>query len=245
MRYTLLSIITIFFLTVSCEKDCVETTGKTITMEVELTSFVKVIADYGIELHVAEGSSQKVQVTTGENRLDNVHFELQDQTLRITYNGGCIFSPSNDPVKVYVTSPNLTMVRNSSEYTCYSEGVLHYPDLLLIVEDFQSDYANIGNFDFKVQNQSLSVVSNGLANIKISGTTNFFNIGYYSGVGKLDAKNLIANDIQVYHRGENNLEIYPLQSLKGDIYSIGNLISYHVPPVVEIEQHYTGGLIFR
>lgn len=238
-------LLSIFFFTISCEKDCVERAGKTTELEVTTTEFVQIIADYGIELHVAEGNTPKIIVKTGENRMDNVHFEVQDHILHITYDGDCIFSPSNDPVLVYVTHPNLTTIRNSSEFTCYSDGILQYPHLLLIVEDFESNFANIGNFEFQVDNQSITIVSNGLANINVSGSTDFLNIGYYSGVGKLQAKNLIANDVQVYHRGENTLEVFPILSLKGDIYSIGNLVAYHVPPVVQIEQHYTGGLIFK
>lgn len=233
------------FFMISCEKDCVEKFGKMTELEVTTDVFTEVIADYGIELHVAEGTQQKVIVKAGENRMDNVFFDVADQKLHITYNGNCIFSPSNDPIKVYVTSPNLTLVRNSSEYTCYSEGILHFPNITFIVEDYQSKYANIGNFDVQVDSEYTNVVTNGLSNIKISGHTTYFEIGFYSGVGKLDAKNLIAEHIHVYHRGENNLEIYPVQSLNGDIYSIGNLISYHVPPVVAIQQHYTGGLIYK
>jgi hypothetical protein len=38
--------------------------------------------------------------------------------------------------------------------------------------------------------------------------------------------------------------VNPQASLKGDLYGTGDLISKNHPPIVEVEQFYTGELIF-
>jgi len=48
----------------------------------------------------------------------------------------------------------------------------------------------------------------------------------------------------VYHRGSNDMIVNPQISLTGELRGTGNLISLNTPPIVEIDQLYTGQLIF-
>ena len=79
----------------------------------------------------------------------------------------------------------------------------------------------------------------------ISGNTTNLNIQFYSGIGKFEGKDLVATNVNIYHRGDNSLNINPQQSLKGGLYSTGDVISYNRPPIVEVEEYFTGKLIFE
>lgn len=239
--YITLLVLTFF----SCSKDCNESKGKIVQQEVEVSFFSKIIVHSGVELIVKDDVMQRVVVETGEHKLDNVSVLVEDDILHLEADSFCVTTINLDPVKVYVTSANITSIRNASEYTISSDGVLTYPEIKLLVENHESDYLTIGNFDLKVNNNSIQVTSNNLANVCITGQTNNLNLGYYSGIGRFEGENLVAQHVYIHHRGENTLTINPQLTLTGDILSVGNVISYNHPETVDVEEHYEGRLIFE
>ncbi|HIP48520.1 MAG TPA: DUF2807 domain-containing protein [Lutibacter sp.] len=243
MKRFLLIIVILFF--ISCDKECSEELGLIVTKEYTVEEFDQVIANIGIELTIIDAAEQKLLVETGENRLDNLHISVTDGVLELQADPACSLRPSLDPVKVIVSTPNLTMIRNSSEYTLKSSGVLNFPNLKIFTENYQSDYTNLGEFDLEVVSENIQIVSNGLARIKIKGTTTNLRLSYHAGIGKFEGRNLIAQNVIVYHKGENKLEVNPQQSLTGNLYATGDLISYHHPETVEVTQHFFGKLIFK
>lgn len=238
-------IIFILIAVFSCSKDCNEAMGKIVQHEVEVASFSEIIVGSGVEMIIKEGSQQAVIIETGENKLDNVYVTVTDGILNLEADGFCVTTINLDPVKIYVTSPNITSIRNASEYTISSDGFLTFPSIKLLVENYNSDYLTIGNFDLKINNNSIAITSNNLANIYIIGETNNLHLGYYSGIGKFEGKDLIAQNVDVYHRGENTLSVNPQVALTGDILSVGDVISYNHPTLVEVAEHYEGQLIFE
>ena len=230
---------------ISCKEECNETEGTIIQQEIEVASFDKIIVNSGIELTIKDGPTQQVIITAGENRLDNIHTSVTDNTLELQADGACYFNPSLKPVKVHISSPNLRLIRNSSDFQITSDGTLSYPEIQLISEDYESDYSNFGNFDIKINNTRLTIISNGHSIFTISGSTNELGLYYYSGIGKFEGADLIANQVKVYHRGDNSLKVNPQESLKGDILGTGDLISFNRPPIVEVEEHFMGKLIFE
>ena len=89
------------------------------------------------------------------------------------------------------------------------------------------------------------IVSNGLARIQMKGTTTNLRLSYHAGIGKFEGRNLIAENVIIYHKGENKLEINPQVSLVGNLYSTGDLISYNHPATVAVTEHFFGKLIFE
>ncbi len=233
------------FISISCKKECTEPMGAIVQQEIEVANFNKIIVNTGIELIIKEGDTQHVVIETGENKLDNVSVSVSDEVLEVQADDKCLLSVSLEPVKVYVTSPTINTIRNSSEFTVCSDGILTYPNLTLIVENSENDFLNIGNFDIQVDNQNTKIVSNGISNIFLSGHSESLNVFYYGGIGRFEGKELVAQNVHIFHRAENSLKVNPQQSLTGDIYSIGNIISYNHPPLVDVSEHYEGRLIFE
>jgi len=93
--------------------------------------------------------------------------------------------------------------------------------------------------------ENLSIVTNDLSNIFINGYVESLNINFASGDGRFEGSNLIAQNINIFHRGSNDMILNPQQSLTGEIRSTGNVISVNQPPIVDVEEFYTGSLIFN
>jgi len=148
--------------------------------------------------------------------------------------------------RVYVTSPNITEIRSSTQYDVHSDGVLTFPNLTILAEDYyaQDTFTN-GNFRLEIDNNSFNAVFNNISNCFISGKTTNLNITLASGTSRFEAQNLIAQNVVFWNRSANDMIVNPQQSLTGRISGTGNVISVTHPPVVDVQEVYKGRLIFN
>ncbi|WP_298237438.1 head GIN domain-containing protein [uncultured Algibacter sp.] len=239
-----------FLLLFTCDSestgDCFQKTGSIIQSEVTVALFDKILVNRDIELIVKDGAEQKVIIETGDNLLNDVSAVVKDNKLILTDNNTCNYVRDYGVTKVHVTSPNITEIRSSTQYDISSDGVLTYPSLTILSEDFNfPDTFTSANFNLRVDNNSVRVVFNNLSNCFISGNTNSLFITFASGSSRFEGENLIAQNVTISHRSSNDMIVNPQQSLKGVLRGTGDLISKNTPPVIEVEQLYTGKLIFE
>lgn len=226
--------------------DCFQKSGSIVTEEIDLTTFTKIKVNRDVELILKEGVTQHVIIETGENLLNDVELSVANNRLVITENNTCNFVRDYNVTKVYVTSPNITEIISSTQFKISSDGVLNYTDLDVLSEDFHdSSIIAVGEIDLNLNTQNLKVVGNNLTTFKFEGAAENLNITFAAGDGKLNAANLIANTVNVYHRGTNKIIVNPQLELIGTLLSTGNLISKNHPPIVNVEELYTGRLIFE
>jgi hypothetical protein len=227
--------------------DCFQNAGDIIERDFELETFTKITAFPRIQLIIIDGPVQKVTLQTGEYLLEDVEVKVIDGRLELTNNNACNLTRDYEITKVFVTSPNLTRVRNASGITVRSEGVLSYDNLRLISEDFnqEGDVNTNGNFQIDVDCNTLRVDVNNLSSSFISGTVTNLVLKYYSGDARFEGRNLIAQDVDIFQRSSNDMIINAQQSLIGEIRSTGDVILVNTPPIIEVEQFYTGQLIFE
>ncbi len=231
---------------VNCNpKDCFESTGNIIQKEINLPIFEKINVGNEVSLIIKQGTTQKVVLETGTNLIADVTVKVSNGKLIIADNNSCNLTRDYAVTKVYVTSPNIKEIRSNTARTIRSEGILNYPKLTLYSEDFIEDALNIGDFDLHIQNQTLKIISNGSSIFTITGTTTNLQIGFYSGSSRFIGSNLIATNILVVQKSTNDMLIHPINRLEGDIFSIGDVISYNHPNSIDITEHYTGRLIFN
>ncbi len=225
--------------------DCFQTAGTTIQQEFDVSSFNKIIVNERIELIVKDGAEQEIIVETGENLLNDVKVAVENNILILTNDNKCNFARDYGNTKITVTAPNLIELRNSSELPIRSEGVLTYPNLRIIADDFQSDFLNVGDFYLTVNNNSLNVVSNGISNFYIDGQTTDLTVGFFAGDSRFEGENLIATNVTVTHKSSNDMLVNPQSSISGNIFSIGDVISFNNPATIDVTEHYQGKLIFN
>jgi hypothetical protein len=224
--------------------DCFQTEGNLLQQEVTVTAFERILVNRDIELIVKEGLEYSVIIETGENLLNDVLAIVVDNQLQLTDNNSCNYVRDYDITKVYVTTPNLKEIRNSSQYEVSSDGVLTFPELSLISEDFNAPGSfTVGDFRLQVAIEDLDIVSNNISSFYISGTVSNLDIGFFSGAGRFEGENLIAQKVNVYHRGSNDMIVNPQVSLSGELRGTGDLISVNEPATINVEQFYTGMLI--
>jgi len=225
--------------------DCFKTAGNIIQQEIIVADFNKILIYEGVELIIKQGATQQVIIESGGNLIDNVSVVVENNKLIAKDNNGCNLVRDYGLTKIIITSPNIIEIRNSSEQAVRSEGILTYPTLTLLSEDYQSDYLNIGDFHITVNNTKVSVTSNGISNFYIDGkTTNLF-IGFYAGDSRFEGKNLITDNVKFTHKASNDILVNPQVKLEGDIYSYGDVRSFNQPATVNVTEHFRGRLIFE
>src|SRR5690606_3772104 len=248
MKKLVYILISVFILACDSENagDCFQTTGAIVQQEVVVASFSKILVNRDIELIIKEGAEQKVVIETGKNLLNDVEAVVQDGKLILTDNNTCNYVRGYGITKVYVTSPNITEIRSSTQQDIKSDGILTYPSLTILSEDFNMpDTFTNGNFYLEINNQAFSVVFNSLSNCFVSGETNNLNVTFASGLSRFEGENLVAQNVNIWHRSSNDMVLNPQQSITGRISGTGNVICVNQPPTVTVEEHYKGRLIFN
>lgn len=227
--------------------DCFQKTGTIIQSEVTLDAFDKILVNRDIELVIDQGITQKVIIETGKNLLNDVEAKVENGQLILTDNNTCNYVRDYGITKVYVTSPNIAEIRSSTQYDVISNGVLTYPNLTILSEDFNSPGSfTVGNFKLEIDNTNLRLVFNNLSNCFVSGKTNNLNIGFYAGTTcRFEGQNLIAQNVQIFTRSSNDIFVNPQLQIKGTITGTGDVISVNTPPIIEVEALYKGRLIFK
>ena len=225
--------------------DCFQTAGNIIQEEVEVSAFERILVNRDVELIISEALEYKVTIETGENLLNDVKVEVIGNRLVLTDDNTCNYVRDFGITKIYVEAPNITEIRNSSQYTVSSNGSLSYPSLSLVSEDFNDDVEfTVGDFRITVNNVNLDIISNNISSFYIDGLTENLFVGFFSGSGRFEGRNLMAQNIEVNHRGSNDMIVNPIQSLTGILRGTGNLIAINEPPLVNVERVYTGQLFF-
>ncbi|NNJ88660.1 MAG: DUF2807 domain-containing protein, partial [Eudoraea sp.] len=149
--------------------------------------------------------------------------------------------------RIFVTSPNINEIRSSTGWPIRSDGSLSFPSLSLISESFNNPETETtdGSFDLELNTQNLSVVANGIAYFQLRGNTQRFTATIAAGDSRIEAEELIAQEVVIAHRGSNDILVTPQQILRGVIRGTGDVLSFNQPDSVDIEELYRGRLIFK
>ena len=227
--------------------DCFQNAGELVEETVALPTFDKITVFENVQLVVKQGPVQEVKIETGEFLLEEVSAEVIGDRLVLQNNNNCNLFRDYGITTVVVTSPNITEIRSSTGWPITSEGVVGFPELLLISESFinPETATTDGSFDMEVAAQTVRIVANGIAYFKILGTTDNFNVSIPAGDSRVEAESLVSQNVTLNHRGSNDILINPQQSLQGVIRGTGDVVSLNRPAIVDVEVLYKGQLIFR
>lgn len=232
-------------LATSCgiSEDCFKGNGNQVIQLFPLENFTKIKVYDGVELVIKEGANYEVKVITSDNIRDNLEVRLQGNMLVVKDNSTCNIARDYGLTTVYVTAPNITEIHSKTDQDIRSDGVLNYSDLKLISIDL-SDGAGTGDFRLSLNTIHLYVESNNVSNFYLTGQSQNLHVFFSWGNGIFYGENLIVNIITIYHRGSNNIFLFPINSIEGNIYATGNVVLKNNPIVSpNVIQHFTGRLI--
>lgn len=245
MKKTIQIVMLLFIITAcSVTEDCFKKTGDFVLQTIEVTDFDKIVVEKRVSLVIKEGPEYLVQVSTGANLVDDIHVEVIDGTLQIKDESECNLVRDFGQTTVYITTPTLTEIHSFTEKDIVSDGVLTFPILRLVTLE-EDEVTGTGDFRLKMQSGQLVVETNTLAGYFIEGEVQELLVNFYSGDGKFVGPNLHANTIKVFHRSSNDLILYPIESIEGNIYGNGDIILKNNPSIIQVTEHYTGKLIIE
>lgn len=241
----------LLFICVSCsgEKvfDCIQAAGDIIQKEFVVNSFTQIRIEDDISLFIKQGPVQKVVIETGTNLLNDVVVKIEGKTIVIKNNNHCNLVRDYAITKVFITAPNITKIRNSSAFNVESQGVLNFPNLHLISNTTvgPETIRKSGDFTLKVNCEIFYVESNGLSGFYISGTVEKAVLSFEDEAPRFEGEDLIIQELRVFQRSANKMIVNPQQKIVGEIRGTGDIICLNRPPIIEVEEFFSGRLIFE
>ena len=231
---------------IGCAKpsQCIESTGVIINKDFEVSNFDKIKVFRGISLVISQGNIQKITVQTGENLMSDIDVKVEDNILILKDNTTCNWVRDYGQTTVFVTTSTLTDVICKTEKTISSNGILTFPILRLNSIDL-TEGGGVGDFNFQIDNSQLVIESNNASNFYISGKTSDFLANFYEGNGRIESANLLAKNINVFHRGSNDMILNPLIKMTGKIFSTGDVICKNPNVINEVIALFQGRVIFN
>lgn len=227
--------------------DCFQKTGTIIETTFETTEFSSIQIEGEVSLIVKQGSTQEIRIETGENLINDVFVSVTDGVLVIKDANTCNFVRDYGITIAYVTTPNITELRNSSSYDITSDGVLRFPELLLTSDTSGGieDVRKGGDFYLQIDCEDFKVSANGQSVFYISGTTNKARISFNDENPRFEGRDLQIKELSVFQRSANKMIVNPIDKIVGEIRGTGDIIAIHKPPVVLVNEFFTGRLLFE
>lgn len=250
-RRTLTASLFIATLLLSCNSedanDCLQTDGDALTRTIELPFFNKVRTENDIRLEITQGATQSITVETRENLFNDLVFKVEDDTFVMQNKNGCNVFRDFGQTLVRITVPNLTLIKNSATYEIRGNGTLSFPSVRLesVTTPGVDNPNKSGDFFLDFQSENIQIVANGMSDFHISGTTENLNINFSDEFPTLFGENLIAQDVIVRHVGAAPMIVNPQESITGEIRATGDVIAKNQPPIIDVEELFTGQLIFE
>lgn len=227
--------------------DCIQAGGTLISTPFDTAFFQKIRIEDDVSLIIRQGPSQEVIIETGENLLNDVSVTVEGETLVIRDGNRCNLVRDYGITRAIVTTPFLTEIRNSSEFHVVGEGVLRFPFLQLVSNTTEGidGSRKSGDFTMTVECEDFRVAANGFSTFYIDGFSEKASIGFEDEIPRFEGANFRVNDLRILQRSANVMIVNPRERLRGEIRGTGDVFSVNRPPIVEVEEFFTGLLIFQ
>lgn len=245
----LLLIVILLFISCNDEDatDCLQTSGDPITRSIELPAFTRVRIDNDVSIEITQGDTQEITIETRANLWSDLAFFVEDDTFIAQNNNDCNFFREALETTVKLTTPNLEDIKNNSFGEVRSNGTLHFPNLRLesITTPGLPSVNKSGDFILDVACTSFRVVANGNSDFFISGTADTANIIFSDEFPLFQGDNFFIQDLSFRQVGAAPMIVYPINSITGEIRATGDVIARNEPPIVNVQELFTGELIFE
>ena len=221
-------------LVVGCDgpdaNDCLQAEGNTVNETFQVATFDKISFGDRIRMVLKQGPEQRVVVQTGENLLPEINVSVSNQTLIIADENACNLVRDYGITTVFVTSPDITQIRNASRWEIRSDGLLSYPNLVLISNTNPEQKS--GDFYLDLDTQNLRVIANGVSVFYLTGAASFATVRFTDEQPRFEGAALQVNQLTVFQRSANDMIVNPIESISGGDswsgkYNLNKQTSYH------------------
>ncbi|AIZ62917.1 hypothetical protein PK28_03055 [Hymenobacter sp. DG25B] len=194
-----------------------------------VAAFEELSLNIPAEVILRQGSPQRVEIVGAEEDLGRIETVVKENRLRIRlpekdrkaewYKG----TSFKQPVKIYVTMPNIKMLGVSGSGSMSGETPIKAPALKVSM-------SGSGALRLNLVTDQLHTSLSGSGRISLSGSTDAHTVSI-SGSGQLAASNLRTNATQISISGSGNCQVHASQTLQASISGSGN-VRYQGSPQV-------------
>jgi len=228
----------------SGEDACFSKKGNAITQQHQLQGFHTVDIPMNVSAEIIPDSEYRLEIDSYENRIGAISFVVKDSVLTIQNNVSCELLKGYETAVLKIHMPTLKRINSRTQFSVYSNDTLRFPDLYLLTSIPEEESAST-TFDFKINNQKITVEDNQVGLFLLKGKTDILDVKLYGANGSVDAKLLNAKTVLSYHRSNQNIHVFAKNKLEGVIASVGNIYVYNKPDTVKIERLYTGDVVYK
>lgn len=193
--------------------------------------FKKVSVNNAIELVIEQAAVTEIVVEADDNIQNDIKISVHNGTLEIHSEHGNF---SNATRRVIVKMPIIDKIEASSAATVKSQSVIEGQNIEL-------ETSSAANMDVNVESDNISLDSGSGSSINIEGKALTLKTSASSG-STIDAKRLLANEIDADASSGASLNIHPIVRLKAEA-SSGASINYDTTPKIIEKNTNSGGSI--
>lgn len=226
----------------SCKKkdlgDCFKSTGEIIEQQREVGEFSKIILLDNVNLVLSPSESDMLIVSAGENLMDKIITEVNDNALTVSNTNSCNWVRDFDvPITVYLSVGRL----NEIEYR--SIGDINCTDTIFSDTLEINVYEGAGTLNILTNTYQLRTsLHYGTADIKLSGRCRLSYV-YSAGWGLIDNRALISKQVYVGNNSSNDIYLSAVHTLAATVQGIGNIYYTGNPENISFNQIGSGQLI--
>jgi hypothetical protein len=246
-KYLIILIVILVACDSSDAPDCLQVAGNREVRLFSVAEFTSIRIEDNINLLIRQGDEIKVSVEAGKNLFEEIKVAVEGNTLVIANDNNCELFRNYEDVIAKVTAPNLTEIRNASIGNVTSEGILNYP-VLSLGSNTNGGIDNVkksGDFIVELNCDLLVAEANGFSRYFVSGNAREARIVFTDELPLFEGANFIVDDLTVFQRSANIMRVNPLNSIRGEIRGTGDVIAVNRPDIVEVDEFFTGRLIFE
>jgi len=186
-------------------------------------SFNNITLSGGIDLYLSQYDNEAVAVSASSAEYrNNIKTVVENNTLKIYFDGAKQWNTGNKKLKVYVSFKQLEKIQASGACNVQIAGMLQVPTLVLVLS---------GSCDFKgaVKVGTLAIELSGASDARISGTSTLLTI-QSSGASDLKAYDLVTDVCNAKASGASDINITVNKELNAhasgasDIHYKGNAV---------------------
>ncbi|MBF7090524.1 DUF2807 domain-containing protein [Flavobacterium sp. ALJ2] len=198
--------------------------GKVVTEKRNIQgNFENVSVSNAIDLVIEQSDKTEISVEADDNLINKITTKIEGNTLVIKcdYNS---FSNIKSK-KVIVKMPIITNIKASSASTVKTINVIRG-------EDINLDASSAADMNINIESDAITCETSSASNIAIEGKALKLNVSASSGSG-INAKRMLANDIDAQASSGASIQVHPVLSLKAKASSGGNINYNSIPKSIE------------
>jgi len=217
----------------NCERQPIKGSGNVVSETREIGPFSKLEISGIFDVYILQGDKESVRVEADDNLLEFIKTELSGDKLSL-FSDCKVSIKKSTKMNVYVTVKDLKSIDSHGIGNVKAQNALKGDDLLV-------ENSAVGDLDLLLDYQSFDLHYTGVGNVRLTGKADKVEIDC-TGVGDIDAYELIAHSMELEHSGVGNTKVFANESIHVDFSGVGEVHYKGDPKHKNIEKHGIGSV---